>query len=284
VIRSFESADFPLELLLERKQQTVTVVLPAREVADAVGAIVDRVLGIGELVDQVLVVDDSSEDGTADVAAAAGADVLQQGELMAEFGPVLGKGDGMWRALAAARGELIVYVDADTRDFGVQFVTGLVGPLICLDDIALVKGAYRRPFVAGTEVVPDGGGRVNWLTAKPLLGAFYPDLASLVQPLAGEIAAPKAVLEGLPFSTGYAVETAMLLDVRERHGAGAIVQVDIGERLNAHQPLPDLLPMASVVLHTFCDRLWREGRLTEQPSGHGAVERPPFASTRASVG
>ena len=281
VIRSFAHADFPLALLEERKTASVTVVLPAREVADTVAAIVGRIRALGPLVDQVLVVDGASADGTAHVAAAAGAEVRQQGELKAELGPVLGKGDAMWRALEAVRGEHVVYVDADTRDFSAHFITGLLGPLICELGTGFVKGSYRRPFSHAGVELPDGGGRVSRLTARPLLSAFYPDLAGLDQPLAGEIAAPREVLDRVGFATGYAVETAMLLDVRALVGAEAIVQVDIGERRNFHQPLAELEPMADTVLATVCDRLRREGRLLADTPHTMPVERPPWASLPA---
>jgi glucosyl-3-phosphoglycerate synthase len=196
---------------------------------------------------------------------------------------VLGKGDALYRSLAAVRGDLVMFIDADTRDFEPHFVTGLAGPLIAADGVRFVKGAYRRPFVTEGVEVPDGGGRVSQLTARPLLSAFYPDLAGLRQPLAGEVAAPREILERLPFSTGYAVEMAMLLDVRGMVGATGIAQVDIGERRNSHQPLEALRPMAATVLATVCERLRREGRLVDAPSPEAIVERPPFASLRAAA-
>ena len=278
VIRSFAYSDFPLDLLLERKSASTTVVLPAREVADTIEPIVERILALGDLVDQLLVVDAASVDGTADVAAAAGAEVRQQGELKAELGPVLGKGDAMWRALEAVRGEHVVYVDADTRDFSAHFITGLLGPLVCEPGTRFVKGSYRRPFSHGDVYLPDGGGRVSRLTARPLLAAFYPDLADLEQPLAGEIAAPREVLDRVSFATGYAVETAMLLDVRALVGAEAIAQVNIGERRNFHQQLSQLEPMANTVLATVCERLRREGRLLADTPEAMPLERPPWAS------
>ena len=283
MIRSFEHADFPLELLVELKQRSLSVVLPAREVADTVGPIVERILSLESLVDQVLVVDAASEDGTAEIAEHAGAEVRQQADLLADLGPVLGKGDAMYRSLEAVRCDLVMFIDADTRDFQPHFVAGLAGPLIAADEVRFVKGAYRRPFVTGGVEVPDGGGRVSQLTARPLLSAFYPDLAALRQPLAGEVAAPREVLERLPFATGYAVETAMLLDVREMVGAGAIAQVDIGERRNFHQPLEALRPMADTVLAAVCERLRREGRLIADSPSSAIVERPPFASQRAAA-
>jgi len=282
VIRSFSHVDYPVDRLRREKRQTLTVVLPAREVADTVGEIVERVLSLEGLVDQVLVVDADSVDGSGEVARAAGAEVCRQEELRPEYGPVLGKGDALWRSLAAATGDLVAFIDADTRDFTPEFATGLFGPLICEPDVEFVKGTYRRPFTAGDEVVPDGGGRVSQLTARPLLKAFYPDIAGLTQPLAGEVAAPRALLERLPFATGYAVETAMLLDVHDKVGAARIVQSDLGERRNFHQPLHALRPMADQVLSVICERLRRDGRLLDGGPQDTIVHRPPVAEVAAA--
>ena len=281
MVSSFAHTDYPPELLLEQKVQTVSVVVPAREVAGTIEPIVERILGLGPLVDQLLVVDAASEDGTAEIASRAGAEVRQEEDLAAGFGPVLGKGDAMWRALAAIRGELVVYVDADTSDFGAYFVTGLLGPLVCEEGIRFVKGAYERPFVAAGVELVEGGGRVSRLTARPLLSAFYPALANLRQPLAGEVAVTREVLDRIPVATGYGVEVAMLIDVLDLVGAGAMAQVDIGRRRNAHQPLAALEPMADKVLAVVCERLRREGRLTAETLPAATVERPPWASLRA---
>ncbi|HZI91080.1 MAG TPA: glucosyl-3-phosphoglycerate synthase [Thermoleophilaceae bacterium] len=290
MIRSFAHTDFPLELLLERKTAPISVVLPAREVADTVGSIVERVLALEGLADQVLVVDAGSRDGTAEVAARAGAEVVQEAELMPEFGRVLGKGDAMWRALSAVRGELVLYLDADTRDFQVRFATGLLGPLVVHPELQLVKGNFERPYVLESgEMRPREGGRVTELAARPLLSAFYPELAAFGQPLAGEVAARRMLLESIPFSTGYAVETAMLLDARDAVGVDTMAQVDVGERLNRHQPLPELGPMAYTVLRVILERLRRDGRLLDDhapplQTADGRlelVERPPFLSLRA---
>jgi glucosyl-3-phosphoglycerate synthase len=281
VIRSHHHSEFPLELLLERKREPVTVVLPAREVADTIGVIVERLQSLGDLVDQVLVVDAASEDGSGEIAARLGADVRQEAELLPEFGPVRGKGDAMWRALAAVRGDVVVYLDSDTREFSERFATGLMGPLVCDPDVQFVKASFERPFTEPDGAVrPGDGGRVTELTARPLLTAFYPDLAGFRQPLAGEVAARRGLLERIPFGTGYAVETAMLLHVRDAlGGTDAMAQVDLDERLNYHQPLQRLVPMAHVVLRVIHDRLRREGRLEDGPLAHAdVVERPPFAT------
>jgi glucosyl-3-phosphoglycerate synthase len=292
VIRTFHHSDFPVERLREEKRQTVTAVLPTREVADTVGSIVEALQRLDGVIDQILVVDAASEDGTAEIAERLGVEVRQESELLPGFGQALGKGDAMWRALAAARGELIVYLDSDTRDFSPHFATGMLGPLICEGDVRFVKGAFRRPFLAeGGEERPRDGGRVTELTARPLLSAFYPELAAFSQPLAGEVAAPRWVFERLPFATGYAIETSMLLHARDVVGVEAMAQVDLDERRNYHQPLPQLGPMAYAVLRVILERLRREGRLLDDhaPPFQTAdgrlvqvevIERPPYATLR----
>ncbi len=140
-------------------------------------------------IDEVIVVDAASADGTAAVAEQAGATVRQEAELMPHLGPVRGKGDAMWRALGVTEGEIVCYLDADSEDFSAHFATGLLGPLVCERGVEFVKGFYRRPFEHGGVALPEGGGRVNHLTARPALALFYPQLAEVRQPLAGEVAA-----------------------------------------------------------------------------------------------
>src|SRR4051812_31736685 len=221
------------------------------------------------VLDQVVVVD-ASEDGTGDIARGLGAEVHSQADLMPSFGPVLGKGDAMWRSLSVLRGDVVCFVDADTERFGPHFACGLVGPLVIESRAQFVKGFYRRPFRLGDEVAPEGGGRVTELTARPLLELFYPPLAGIRQPLAGEIAARRDLLERLPFATGYAVEIAMLIDAYEVAGRAAIAEVDLEERQTRHQPLSELGPMATAVMRAVLDR-------------SAIVERPPMASLRAAA-
>jgi glucosyl-3-phosphoglycerate synthase len=294
LIRRFHHSEFDAGRLLERKRESVTVVLPTREVADTIGPILERLQGLGPLIDQILVVDASSEDGSADVAAAAGAEVHQESDLMPEFGQVLGKGDAMWRALRVVRGEIVVFLDSDTRDFSEHFATGMIGPLLCEPDVRFVKGFFRRPYLNpdGTQA-PTDGGRVTELTARPLLSAFYPELAGFVQPLAGEVAARASLFRQIPFATGYAVETAMLLHARDAlGGTGSMAQVDLDVRLNRHQPLLELAPMAYAVLRVILERLRAEGRLADdhapplQTAEGGLVqvelvERPPHVTLHA---
>ena len=270
-MRTFSHTDFgDLDL------SAVSVVLPARECAETVGPIV-QAIDAG----QVLVVDAASADGTAGVAARAGAEVVQQADLLSDFGPVLGKGDAMWRALSAVRHDVVVFVDADTTDFDAHFVCGLAGPLLTDPEIQFVKGAYTRPFTAGAEVVPEGGGRVTELMARPLLRAFYPKLAELSQPLAGEFAGRRELFERIEWATGYAAEISLDIDIWKEVGIDAIAQVDIGERRQPHQPLKSLSAMASTILAAVCARLVAEGRMEADAAPPvDYVTRPPLVTCR----
>jgi glucosyl-3-phosphoglycerate synthase len=274
--RSFRAADFDLDDLVRRKRGSVAAILPARETADTIGPVLDALLPLRSagLLDELVVVDADSRDGTADIADARGADVLAESELMPELGPVLGKGDAMWRALAATRSQIVAFIDTDTEDLGAEFALGLVGPLLTDSAIGFVKAAYKRPFRAGTQVVPDYGGRVNELVARPLLNLFFPELVGFAQPLAGEVAARRELLERLRFPVGYGVEIGMLIDVLREAGLEAMAQVDIGTRQNRHQPLRDLVPMAHAVAVTALRRADDRVELDEL-----AVSRLAIAST-----
>ena len=246
---TFDHSAFPAERLATERECTVSVCLPARNEARTIGAILRPLMELREagVLDQVVVVDHST-DATAQIARDLGAEVHDQEQLMPELGPVLGKGDAMWRSLHVLRGDVICFLDADTEHFGAHFACGLLGPLLCERRFEFVKGFYRRPFKVGDVTLPDGGGRVTELIARPLLNLFYPELAAVEQPLAGEIAARRELLERLPFVTGYGVDVALLLDAHREAGLDAIAQVDLDVRQNAHQPLRDLGPMAFAVL------------------------------------
>ena len=294
MIRTFSHIDFTLDGLRLRKRGEVSVVLPALNEAITIGGIVASLRELEGLVDQVVVIDGNSEDGTADRAREAGAEVHIEDELLPEFGPALGKGDALWRSLSVVRGDYVVFLDSDTLDFSPRFALGLIGALLTDEDVRFVKGAFSRPFVTPDAELPNEGGRVTELCARPLLAAFYPPLAEFGQPLAGEIAARRDVLEQIPFAADFGVEIGMLIDVYERFGAGAMAQVDLGERRNQHQPLFELGRMAYRVQAAVLRRLRRSGRLAEEdlppyrgPDGRvlevAAVERPPYASVRSAA-
>jgi glucosyl-3-phosphoglycerate synthase len=271
--RSYDYRQFSdLQKLGLRKREldlTVSAVLPCRNVADTIGGIVDEIHAVNEraaghpLVDQILAVDADSEDGTAGVASSRGAEVYSENELLSHYGGAHGKGDAMWRSLSVARGDLVMYIDADTKDFKPQFVYGALGPILHVPQVRFVKAAYRRPFKSCETVEVDGGGRVTELTAKPLFNLFYPELSGFVQPLAGEFAADKKLFCSIPFLTGYAVETGIMIDVLKCVGLGAMAQVDLGTRQNRHQPLRDLSRMSYVVLRAVARRMRQDGRLDQ---------------------
>jgi glucosyl-3-phosphoglycerate synthase len=284
-MRSFHHAEFPADRLRAEREETISVCVPAREEAATIAAIVAPLVALREagVIDQVVVADGDSLDGTGAIAAALGAEVLSPSDLLPEYGPVVGKGDAMWRTLSVLTGDLVCFVDADSEDFGAHFACGLVGPLVCAPGVQFVKGFYRRPFkFNGGPAEPTGGGRVTELTARPLLQAFYPELASVRQPLAGEFAARRELLERMPFCTGYAVEMGLLLDVHATAGIDALAQVDLDSRQNRHQRLEDLTPMAAAVLGAVTSRLRREGRLLDDAGAPaGLPERPPLARLRS---
>ncbi len=291
--RSYHHSLYPAQRIAAERRQSVSVCLPARECAGTVGEIVGVLVGLREVgaIDEIVVVDAASADGTAAVAARAGALVRQEAELMSSHGPVLGKGDAMWRALSALEGELVCFLDADTEGFSAHFATGLLGPLVCEPGVSFVKAFYRRPLRQdgvdeededeGADA--DAGGRVSHLTARPALALFYPELAGVRQPLAGEVAARRELLEELPFATGCGVEIGMLIDAWRRVGLEGIAQVDLDERRHRHQPLPAL-----AVMSTIARRVWQEGRLADAGGAslddfdEVPMERPPLASVNVA--
>ena len=290
--RSFHHSRYS-EALLAARDRSISVCLPARDCAATVGPIVSALAALRErgAIDQLVVIDGGSADATAQIASDAGASVFSESELMTGYGPVAGKGDAMWRSLSVLEGELICFLDADVLEFSTAYAIGLLGPLLELDEVDFVKAYYRRPFSQGGIELAAGGGRVNHLLARPALAIFYPELAGVRQPLAGEIAARRSLLERLPFATGYAVEIAMLLDVLEQVGLEGMAQVDLDVHRNSHQPLLELSAMAYTVLAVIAARLERDGRLLELDAspllldGRAAapasvLERPPMVSAR----
>jgi glucosyl-3-phosphoglycerate synthase len=249
--------DFHPAELAETKAElglTVSVCLPARDEEATVGQIVATVrrtlMEQVPLVDEVLVIDDGSSDATAAVAAWEGARVVATQDVLAETGPGSGKGNAMWKSLDAAEGDLLCWLDADIRNFGAHFVSGLLGPLLADPDIAFVKGFYQRPL----HGLPEGGGRVTELVARPLISTLFPQLARFVQPLSGEYAGRRDVLETLPFVEGWGVEFGLLVDIVERYGIAATAQVDLGVREHRNRTLTELGPQATAILVTALRR------------------------------
>ncbi|RBM23210.1 glucosyl-3-phosphoglycerate synthase [Prauserella sp. PE36] len=243
------------ELRLVKGGRTVSVVLPALDEAGTVGGVVASVRPLlGTLVDELVVFDSGSTDGTADVAARAGARVVHREDVLPDWTPLPGKGEVLWRSLAATTGDVVVFLDSDLVDPDPGFVPSLLGPLLCEDGVHLVKGFYRRPLRLESEELGTGGGRVTELLARPLLAALRPALSGLVQPLGGEYAGTRELLESVPFATGYGVEIGLLLDAESRYGLDALAQVNLGVRKHRNRSLLQLGVMARQILGTALAR------------------------------
>ncbi len=277
VDRTFHHSAFPPERVAAEREATISVCLPARNEAATIGPILDDLMPLLEqgVLAQVVVVDDST-DGTAEIARGRGAEVYDQSSLQAHLGAVQGKGDAMWRALSVLEGDVVCYLDADSECFGPHFACALAGVVACPGPVQFAKAFYRRPFKLGEEVRPSGGGRVTELCARPLLRAFFPELAAVRQPLAGEVAARRDLLEQLAFPCGYAVDVALLIDAWRRVGVEGMAQVDLDVRQNRHRPLEELGPMADAVVSAITERVRRDGRLAEDERDPWP-ERPPVA-------
>ncbi|OXM62410.1 glucosyl-3-phosphoglycerate synthase [Amycolatopsis vastitatis] len=262
--RSSKAGDWSIaDLVAAKRGTTVSVVIPARNEEATVGAIVSAIREElkGKVVDEILVVDSHSTDATAEVAAAAGADVVAQDAVFPALAGLQGKGEALWKGVAATTGDLVVFVDGDLYDFTTTYVTGLLGPLLTDPSVAYVKGFYHRPLNGAAGSEPEGGGRVTELVARPLLNMFWPELSGFVQPLAGEYAGRREVLEGIPFVVNYGVEIGHLIDLVELRGLDALAQVDLGHRVHRHQSTQALGRMSGQIMQTLFDRLERYDRL-----------------------
>ncbi|MGY1719862.1 glucosyl-3-phosphoglycerate synthase [Blastococcus sp. SYSU DS0552] len=266
--RSLAQVD-PAALLQAKRRggHRVSVVLPARNEEATVGRLVADlhahwVRGV-PLVDELVVVDSDSTDATADVARAAGADVVATTDVLPAMGTRRGKGEALWKSLAATTGDLVVFLDADLLGDVAHYVPGLLGPLLTDPQVSYVKGCYTRPLSVGGAEQPAGGGRVTELTARPLLNALWPELAGFVQPLGGEYAGRRAALEQVPFVSAYGVEVGLLVDLLGLGGLSSLAQVDLGERRHTSQSVEALGEMAGQVVATVLAR----AACTRQPSG-----------------
>ncbi|MEU8394827.1 glucosyl-3-phosphoglycerate synthase [Nonomuraea sp. NPDC048892] len=257
--RTSTAGDWPLrDLVAAKGDSTVSVVLPARDERETVGEIVAIILrDLGTLVDEVVVIDSRSTDDTARVAARAGATVHAQDEILPRLKPLDGKGEALWKSLAVTSGDVLVFADADIRNFRASLITGVLGPLLADPTIVYAKGCYDRPL----HGVPDGGGRVTELVARPLINLHWPQLAGFVQPLAGEYAGRRSAFERVPFLTGYGVELGLLIDLLELAGLDAFAQVDLGSREHAPQSTEALGGMAAQIMLAAWSRLDRQGKI-----------------------
>jgi glucosyl-3-phosphoglycerate synthase len=260
---NFHHAEFAdlrrLVQLKEKQGLTVSLILPTLDEEETIGPIVRRAIremvGRVPLLDEILVIDSASSDRTREIAEAEGARVIQHPDVLSRYGSFRGKGEALWKSLHETSGDIIVWADTDVRHWHPRFVYGTLGPLLHEPRLQYVKGYYQRPIVEGGVLREGGGGRVTELVARPLINLFYPELSGLIQPLAGEYAGRRSLLEAIPFFTGYAVEMGHLIDVAERVGIEGLGQVDLERRVHRNQELEGLSRMSFVILQAVMKRL-----------------------------
>jgi hypothetical protein len=255
-----EFSDLGVLLALKRAQGvTISLGLPALNERATIGREIEvlrrALMDEAPLLDEIVVIDGGSEDGTADVARDLGVPTYHHAEILPDQGSYHGKGEALWKSLHVLQGDLIAWVDTDIRNIHPKFVYGLIGPLLREPRIGYVKGYYRRPIQVGSRRYESGGGRVTELTARPLLNLFFPELSGVIQPLAGEYAGRRAVLEQLPFFTGYGVEIGLLIDVLARFGLDGIGQVNLESRVHRNRELSSLSVMAFAIVQVAMTRL-----------------------------
>ncbi|HEV8535620.1 MAG TPA: glucosyl-3-phosphoglycerate synthase [Candidatus Limnocylindria bacterium] len=306
---TFSSSEFAdLRRLVEAKERLglrISVGLPTLNeeatIRKVIRAIRSRLVERFPLVDELVVIDSRSEDRTREIAEEEGLPVYIHDEILPEAGSHHGKGEALWKSLHVLTGDIVVWIDTDVTSAHPKFVYGIVGPLLLRPDLQFVKAFYQRPLRIGDEFQATGGGRVTELAARPILNLFFPELSGIVQPLSGEQAGRRALLEQLPFFSGYGVETGLLVDTLQRAGLGAIGQVDMKQRIHRNQSLYDLSKMSFEVLQVAMKRvgeahgtnLLEEANFTMKLIAAGGgkfhlemhdivdVERPPIASLPA---
>jgi nucleotide-binding universal stress UspA family protein len=306
---TFSSSEFAdLAKLVDAKARQgvrTSVVLPTLNegatIARVIHAIRGRLMERVPLVDELVVIDSRSDDDTREIAEAEGVPVFIHDEILPECGTYRGKGEAMWKSLHVTSGDLIVWIDTDVTNTHPKFVYGILGPLLLRPELQFVKAFYQRPLRVGGELQATGGGRVTELAARPILNLFFPELSGLVQPLSGEQGGRRALLEQIPYFTGYGVETGLLIDTLQRAGLDAIAQVDMKQRIHRNQDLLALSKMSFEILQVALrrvgeahgQRLWEEANsslklITARNGGlhlelHdiGATERPPMTTVPA---
>jgi nucleotide-binding universal stress UspA family protein len=248
-----------LTQLKDKQGLTISLVLPTLNEEETIGPIVRRAIremvGRVPLLDEVLVIDSASTDRTREIAEAEGARVVQHPDVLSRYGSFRGKGEALWKSLYETSGDIVVWADTDVRNWHPRMVYGTVGPLLHEPRLQYVKGYYQRPIVQGGVIREGGGGRVTELVARPLINLFFPELSGFIQPLAGEYAGRRTLLEQIPFFTGYAVEIGHLIDISERAGLEGLGQVDLERRVHRNQELEGLSRMSFVILQAVMKRL-----------------------------
>lgn len=282
-ISKWSYTDFTSKRMKDVARPTISVCVLTKDCKETIDNTLRVLVELkdNKLIDHVVVIDGTSIDGTARSARNYDVEFYDENDLLEQFGVTLGKGDAMWRAQKILTGDIIVFLDGDLEDFNERHVLGVIGPLLLDDHIQFVKGTYKRHLKLKSGIIRDGGGRVSTLLARPLLTAFYPKLSDFKQPLSGECAIRRELLNSIPIATGYGVEIGMLIDVYRKVGITSMAEVDLLERANKHQSLTKLGDMADEITKTLLVRVKQEGRYSDTVDE--IVERPPFISISQEV-
>jgi glucosyl-3-phosphoglycerate synthase len=247
-----------------RKNLKISLCLPTlneeKTIAKEVIVLRSELMTRYPLVDELIVIDSGSTDNTVEIAASFGAEVYVANEILPRLDQFKGKGENLWKALYIAKGDIIVYIDADIKNIHHRFAYGLIGPLLVYDHIKYAKAFYDRPIAIGkNKIRPTGGGRVTELVIRPLFSLFFPELTQLIQPLSGEYAGYREIFEKIPFPIGYGIETSMILDIYQKWGLNVMAQVDLDRRVHRNQDTKALGRMSFAILKTFISRQKKSG-------------------------
>lgn len=268
-----------MSLIREKEKQglTISLCIPTLNEEKTIGKEVvifrSELVSRYPLLDEIAVIDSGSTDRTLEVASAYGADTYLASDILPETGEHRGKGENLWKAIYQLKGDIIVYVDADIKNIHPRFVTGLVAPLVFRRELQYVKAFYDRPLAYSGGVRPGGGGRVTEILVRPLFSLFFPELTAIVQPLSGEYAVRREVLERLHFPIGYGVETAHILDVYHMHGLDVFAQTDLDQRVHHNQSTRALGRMSFGILQVFLARLKQMGIVQGLPELHTVLRQ-----------
>ena len=262
LVRAKREAGLTISLCIPTLNEETTI---GKEIIVFKSELMDRY----PLIDEIAVIDSGSSDRTLEIAASYGADTYLSSEILPQYGFKPGKGENLWKAIHQLRGDIICYVDADIKNIHSKFASALVAPLIYRPEIQYVKAFYDRPLAVSDDLRPSGGGRVTEILVRPLFSIFFPELTALIQPLSGEYAVRRDVLERLPFPIGYGVETSHLIDLYQLSGLNAFAQTDLDKRVHRNQSTTDLGRMSFGILQSFLDRLTKYGMAKDLPEWHG---------------
>lgn len=267
---TFHHSDFAdideLISLKKKNNLSISLALPSKNVEQTLEPILFNVITYLQeqhpLLDEIVLIDAHSTDKTVEIAKEQGVKVYFEEEILPQAGVQWGKGEALWKSLAVTKGDIVAWIDTDIRNIDPRFVYGIVGPLLKNESLQYIKAYYRRPIRLGETLKKTGGGRVTELVVRPIFNLFYPDLSAFAQPLSGEYAGRRSLLESLPFYTGYAVETALLIEIWRRFGLDVMAQVDLEERIHENQSTLALGKMSFEILQAIFELLQEDGKIT----------------------